>query len=279
MAIDLATQYLPYVDEQFTTESKMALISNRDFDFTGANTVKVYKINTAQLNNYDRDGEGKYGFSRYGKIENLGGSTEEFIINNDKSFTFAIDRLDEDETKRNLQAASALARQIREVVIPHSEHSAIAKILAGAGTKAEALKLTKENIYDEILKANSVLDEANVPTYGRVLLVNAKTYMLLKQNKDFLMSTDIAQDMKIKGVIAMVDGLTVVRLSESVCPDNFGFALVHPSAIVFVQKLESYRIHENPPGISGALVEGRIVFDTFILDNKKTAIYSQVVQI
>ena len=39
------------------------------------------------------------------------------------------------------------------------------------------------------------------------------------------------------------------------------------------EKLASYNTHVNPPGINGQLVEGRIVYDAFVLDNKKMAIY------
>ena len=42
-------------------------------------------------------------------------------------------------------------------------------------------------------------------------------------------------------------------------------------------KLESYKAHEDPPGISGSLVEGRIVYDAFVLDNKKAALYYQAI--
>jgi len=34
-----------------------------------------------------------------------------------------------------------------------------------------------------------------------------------------------------------------------------------------------YKQHENPQGINGWLVEGRIYYDAFVLKNKKTAIY------
>lgn len=37
------------------------------------------------------------------------------------------------------------------------------------------------------------------------------------------------------------------------------------------QKAE-YNIHENPPGISGWLIEGRTYYDAFVLNNKKDAI-------
>ena len=39
MAIELVTKYLPYVDEIFYTESKKSLLTNQDFDWTGANII------------------------------------------------------------------------------------------------------------------------------------------------------------------------------------------------------------------------------------------------
>lgn len=77
MAIDLVTKFAPYVDEQFSTESKKSLLTNQDFDWTGAHTVKVYKITTSQMNDYDRKGTGENP-SRYGAIAGLDATTEEF---------------------------------------------------------------------------------------------------------------------------------------------------------------------------------------------------------
>ena len=112
MAIDLATQFLPYVDEQFKAESKRQVITNNDFEFTGAHSVKVYKVTTSAMNDYDREGKGS-NYSRYGQIQGLDATTEEFPLKRDRSFTFAIDKLDVDETKASLEAAAALARQLR----------------------------------------------------------------------------------------------------------------------------------------------------------------------
>ena len=50
MAINLVTKFKPYVDEMFTTESKLSLITNKAFDWTGAHTIKVYKVTTSKLN-------------------------------------------------------------------------------------------------------------------------------------------------------------------------------------------------------------------------------------
>lgn len=277
MAIELVTKFLPYVDEQFTTESKKSLLTNQDFDWTGAHTVKVYKISTGSMNDYGRTGAAEGNWSRYGAVESLNATTEEFTLAKDRSFTFAIDALDTDETAQQLAAASALARQLREVVIPEVDTYVYGKMCTGAGTKPTAVTLTAENIYTEIIKANAVLDDAEVPEADRQLVVTPAIYLLMKQCKDITMETDIGNDLRLKGVISNLDGANVIKVPAARLPEGFGFMLAHAVATVAPTKLESYNTHINPPGINGQLVEGRIVYDAFVLDNKKKAIYYQAV--
>ena len=74
MAIQLVTKFLPYVDEMFTTESKKSILTNNDFSWSGAHTVKVYKVSTAKMNDYNRSGANVG--SRYGEVETLYVTTE-----------------------------------------------------------------------------------------------------------------------------------------------------------------------------------------------------------
>lgn len=275
MAIELTEVFKPYVDEMFTAESKKSLLTNNDFDWTGAHTVRVYKIGTSEMNDYDRNGNNTENWSRYGAIKSLDAVTEEKTLTKDRSFTFAIDKMDEDETAGQLQAASALARQQREVVIPEVDTYVYGVMCEGAGTKAEPIELTSDNIYNEILKGTQALDDALVPEEGRSIVVTPETYMLMKQCKDITMESDIGNDMRIKGVIAVLDGCSVVRVPAVRLPENFGFMVAHPSATVAPTKLEDYKVHVDPPGISGSLVEGRIYYDAFVLENKVKGIYYQ----
>lgn len=289
MAIDLTTKYQPYVDEIFTTESKKSLLTNNDFDWTGAHTIKVYKVTTGQMNDYDRPGEnmGKVVvdedsetqtvmLSRYGAIESLDATTEEMTLKKDRSFTFAIDKLDADETQQQLSGASALARQQREVVIPEVDAYTYGVMATGAGTKPAALTLTETNIYTEIIKANTVLDDAEVPDDGnRSIVVTPAVLELMKKCDDITLNSDIGAELRLKGVVADLDGLHVIKIPKKRLPANFGFMVAHPCATVAPTKLEEYKLHTSPPFISGDLVEGRIVYDAFVLDNKKMAIYYQ----
>ena len=275
MAINLVTTFKPLVDEKFTTASKKSLLTNTDFDWTGAHTVKVYKISTSAMNDYGRTGPAQGNWSRYGAVASLDAVTEEFTLKKDRSFTFAIDKLDTDETAQQLQAASALERQLREVVIPEVDSYTYGIMCANAGTKPAAKALTATNIYTEILAGSETLDNAEVPETGRVLVVTPATYALMKKSKDIIMETDIGSDLRLKGVIGMLDGMSVQKIPANRLPSGFGFMIAHPCATVAPVKLEDYTIHENPPGISGSLVEGRICYDAFTLDNKAQAIYYQ----
>lgn len=274
MAIELVTQFKGYVDEQFSTESKKSMLTNQDFAWDGAHTVKIYKASTVAMNDYDREGSGS-NWSRYGKVQGISATTEEMTITKDRSFTVVTDALDEDETENVLGSATVLARQIREVVIPEVDTHTYSVMCDGAGTKPTAAALTAENIYTEILKGNEALDNAEAPETGRVLVLTPATYTLLKQSKDVVMETDIGNELRLKGVLAMLDGCMVVKVPANRLPEKFGFMIAHPCATVAPTKLESYIVHKNPPGISGYLLEGRVCYDAFVLDNKTKAIYYQ----
>lgn len=277
MAIELVTQYQPYVDELFTAESKKGILTNQDLTWTGAHTVKVYKVGTAEMQDYGRSGAAEGNWSRYGSVGSLAATTEEFTLSKDRSFTFVIDALDSEETGGALAAASALARQVREVVIPEVDTYTYSRMIAGAGFKpakdSDKVTLTAANIYGEIIKASTALDDADIPDTGRALVVTPAVYQLMKESDDIIMNTDIGADMRLKGIISNLDGMQVVKVSANRLPKTFQFMLAHPSATVAPVKLEDYRTHSNPPGINGDLVEGRICYDAFVLENKKKGIY------
>lgn len=272
MAVNLVTKYTSHVDEMFTTESKKSLLTNNDFEWTGAHTIKAHKVNTVDMTDYDRDGSGENA-SRFGALGTVENTLEEFTLKRDRSFTFVIDKADKDETGGVLSGASALARQQREVIIPEVDSYTYGVMAVNAGTKVTEVTLTADNIYDEMIEGTSVLDDNDVPDIGRVIVVVPGVYRMMKKCPDLTLDCDITAEQKLRGVIGMVDGMDIIKVPKKRMPVNAGFMIAHPVATVAPTKLEDYRVHQDPPGISGELVEGRIIYDAFVLDNKKMAIY------
>lgn len=278
MAIQLATKYNHYVDEVMKAASKSALIAGANFEFKGAHEIRLYKIGTAPMQDYGRNSIAAGNWSHYGEVTTLDATTESLILEKDRSFTFEIDRLDEDETAQNLEAASALNRQLREVVIPEVDAYTYNAIIEKAGIKPAATALTSDNVYEELAKGSEALDEAEAPEEGRYILVTPATLRLMKLNKYLAFNEDVGKELRTRGVVGTLDGASIVKVPASRLPDGFGFLYGHPMAACAPTKLTDYTIHRNPPGPSGSLVEGRINYDAFVLENKANALYCQAVK-
>lgn len=270
MAINLAEKYSSLVDEKFTSVSKASLVTNRDYNFVGAHTIQIYSVGTAPMNDYGRNTAGT---SRYGTVNDLSTTLQEVTMEKDRSFTFAVDKMDEDETLGALNAGSALARQLREVITPEVDTYTYAKISASAGKTVNEQTITASNAYQSLIAGSEFLDESEVPAEGRVAVVTPKFMTFLKSDPQAVLETEVGQDMRIKGVIANMDGLTIQKVPSKYLPTGTNFIIVHPVATTLAIKLAEYKIHNNPQGVSGALVEGRIYYTAFVRNNKKNAIY------
>ena len=269
MAINYAEKYSPQVDERFKLGSLTTALVNNAYDWLGVATVKVYSVPTAEMNDYTLTGS-----NRYGTPAELNNEVQEMTLAKDRSFTFTIDKKSEDDTMGVMAAGAALARQIDEVIIPEIDTYRISKLVAGAPT-ANVIKdvaVTKANAYEKFLAVQEILDNKKVPTGGRICMCTPGYYNMLKLDEAFTKKGDMATKIAINGLVGEVDGVYIIKAPKSYFPENVNFLITNPIVMPAPIKLTEYKIHDDAPGISGHLVEGRIRYDAFVLDKKKDAI-------
>lgn len=266
MAVDYAVKYSPLVDEKFTREAVTTAAVNNNYDFVGAQTVRVYSIPTVALNDYKTEGS-----DRFGTPSELSASTQELQMSQDKAFTFTVDRKTEMDTPLEEVAGEALAREIREVVIPTVDQYRLGVMVAKAANEIVGT-VTKENAYELFLDVNTALTEKNVPMIGRVAYVSAKFYKYIKLDDAFTKKGDLATKIAINGAVGEVDGVPIIVIPSSYLPSGVELLITHPLACPSPVKLAMYRILDTSRGIDGKVVEGRIYYDCFVLDNKADAI-------
>ncbi len=267
MTINLAQKYSPKVDERFKTQSLTDSIINNDYDWTGVDTVKIYSIETVSLSDYT-----KTGTQRYGDPSELGDSVQSLTLTQDKAFTFTIDKAYELAQEGVKSAGTALRRQLDEVVIPEIDIYRISKLVSEAKNSSVS-QTTKTNAFEQFLTAMETLSEEKVPISGRIALVSPSYYKFLKLDDTFIKNSDLGQQTVFNGQVGVIDGVPVIVAPSSYMGENVNFIITHPGALVAPVKLNEYKVHINPPGVSGSLVEGRIIHDAFVLSNKKGAIY------
>ena len=267
---NLASKYAKQVDERFTKESQAQLALKNDYTFTGVRTVNVYSIPTVAMTDYSRSGD-----HRYGIPGDLTRNVQTMSVNRDRAFTFIIDKGDKNQSQMVTDAGRALARQLEEVWVPEFDAYVFRKLAAEATNRGNfsSEAITKENAYEMFLHAMEQLGDKSVPDKGRVAFCSYRFANLLKQDPAFIKNGDGSQELLKKGVIGEVDGCRIVKVPSSRLPAGCAFLLVHNSAAVGPKQLEDYKTHDNPPGISGWLVEGRVIYDCFVLEEKADAIW------
>lgn len=267
MAQNLATKYAKRVDERFALESFTDRLGfNTDYSWLDANAIKVYSVDTVAMGNYTRTGA-----DRYGTAAELGTTLATYTLSRDRAATWTIDKRNAQESLMAQEAGKSLARQIREVVVPEVDIYRLAAIHTAAAAQTAVAVISASNAYVKFLDANAKLDEAKVPVTGRVMVCTPAYYNFLKQDSTFLKASEITQKALLKGEVGEVDGVKIIRVPSTYLPANTSFIVFHPSAIVAPKVLDDFKVHQDPPGVSGWLAEMRVVYDCFVLATKTTA--------
>jgi len=269
MAINLTSRYSDKVAERFKKASLTGGVSNKDYSFEGVRTVKVFSVDTVPLTDYSRSGT-----ARYGTPAELGDTVQELTMTQDKAFTYTIDKGNEQEQLNVKAATLSLRRQIDEVVIPALDKHRFDVWCKKAGTiRGLAAAPNKSTITGLVMDSTQVLDDALVPENGRTLFITASMYKVLKENPDFLGVDRLGEAALARGQVGEIDGMKVVKVPNSYFPAGVYWLITHKSAVLGPAKLQDYKIHKDPPGINGDLVEGRVLHDAFVLEAKKDAVY------
>ena len=264
MAINLASKYSDQIAEVFTRASFIKGKTAETYDLTGVKTLKVYTPITVEEVDYDRDG----GLKRYGDVTEMQDVVQELTMTQDKAFTLTIDKgnnLDQNLVKN---AADMLRLQLNEKSTPAADKYAFKRFVTMAGSIVESAKPTKANIISKIADASQALDDALVPDDNRYLYLTSEMYKLVCTSDEFAGVDVLARQSIAKGVCGEVFGMNVVRVPKSYLPEDVYFLVAHKDAVLMPYKIADAKVHEDPVGVSGALIEGRHYYDAYVLGAK-----------
>lgn len=270
MAVNLATKYSKKVQERFYQESLTSNSFSKELDaeFTGVHGVTFYEVGTATMNDYTRSGT-----SRYGTPEELSDTKKEYLMTKDRSFTYTIDRGNHEEQLMIKDAGKSMARQMREVVTPEIDTYRLLTWSTNAGLKKTITAPTATTIYGLLVDAKIAMDNALVPQKNRTLYVGGTALSALLNCEQYIRLDTLGSKAVKNGVIGHILGMDVVYVPDAYMPSKCQFMIILKDAAMSPMKLETYKIHKDPPGVNGWLVEGRIIYDAFVNDTKKNGIY------
>lgn len=272
MAVNLAEKYAKQIDKVYTHASFVAGKSSGKYDFIGVKGVKIYAPTTVPLVDYTRSGT-----SRYGTPSEMQDEVQELLITQDKAFALTIDKGNASEQMGSKSAGARLRQEIEEQVTPTQDKYAIAKYIQQAGKVAGvAAAPTESTVFDMLAAAQGAMDEALVPESGRYCFMGVTAVAALVKSGKVIYSQEIVNKAFGKGAVFECCGFVIVKIPDSYLPANCYFLAFQKNSVVNPHKIHDTHLHENPPGISGHLMEGRFLYDAFVLGKKAAGVYACV---
>ena len=272
MAIYLHEKNAKLIQQGFTKESViMGLLSNQ-YSFSGVKTVKISTLQTVPMGNYTRSGT-----TRYGTPTEMQDTQQELTLSQDKAFALTIDKGNNLDQQGIKAAGRALALQIKEQAVPTMDAYVLNRLATLAGKiYGVATNISVDNVCDRISTGTVYLDDAEVPDTNRTLLVSATVYKYLRLSDEFLNVDKLAVKSLVKGQVGMYDNMRVVKVPSGRWPSGVNFMIVYKNSGCAPVKLNDTKLHKDPPGISGNLLEGRQYYDCFVFGAKADGIYVDV---
>lgn len=265
--------------------------SNPQVKFINAQTIKLPNITVSGYKDHNRQ---TIGFNS-GTISN---DWEPKKLEHDRDIEFAIDPMDVDETNLVVSIANVQNTLETEQGIPEKDCYVFSKLYTEAGKYAangatiDTTTLTAENILQKFDDAMEKMDEAGVPSEGRILYVTPAVNKLFKQAKDIQRVLGVnGSNGDVKRSIYSLDDVKIKQVQSARMKSQYNFTngcvatdeakqmnfiLIHPSCEVAREKYSYIKVftpgHDSRTA-DNYLLQSRFYMDAFLVKNKAAGIF------
>lgn len=287
--IDLVTTFLRLIDAVYKRASVTAELDavTQDVPFIGADTVKVLKLGTVGLGNYSRA-------NGYPKGD-ITATWEALKLTIERGREFVLDRMDSEESL-GLVLGNVINQWMTEQVAPEIDATRFAKYASTSGVLTTAgATLDKDTILPAIDAASLAMDEAEVPSEGRILFISSTCERFMRATINRQLANESSADRRLTNLdelairpVPQGRFFTKIKLDAGGTSNAGGFAkdtaggakdinfmMVHRSAILQPVKLNhvKYFSPEINQTSDGHKWQYRLYHDAFVYDNKQKGVY------
>ena len=260
--------------------------NNQTYKFVDSKTIHIPSISVTGRKNVNRDAiDGNF-------QRNVDNSFETKTLTFYREWSTSIDPADVLDTNMILTIQNATKVFNEEQKFPEKDAYTISKIYAdwtAEGKQADKTALTVDNVLIVFDKLMEAMDEALVPSNGRLLYVTPAVKTLLKQASQIGLSRNVQTGANtINRVVDRLDEIKLISVPSFLMKTAYNFTtgfepsgsakqinlfLVHPSAILTPSKYAFVGMEAPAAGTKGDYIYYEKEYsDVFILNNRTAAI-------
>ncbi|WP_024613648.1 hypothetical protein [Clostridium sp. Ade.TY] len=290
--ISYAEQFERNLQQKYSRElTSYALTqSNPQVKFINAQTIKLPRLTVGGYKDHNRS---NIGFNT-GSFSN---DWEPKKLTHDRDIEIPIDPMDIDESNLVLEMANIQNVFEEEQAIPEKDSYRYSKLYSEAktykanGAVIDNTVLTTKNILEWFDDQMEKMDDAGVPSEGRLLYVIPAINKLLKNAEGLTRNIDVNKNNgNIDRRVYSLDDVTIIKVPSSRMKTKYDFTngcvaagdakqinmiLVHPSCVISRDKYAYMKVFT--PGTDSRtadkyIYQNRYYTDTFLIENKACGI-------
>lgn len=276
MAVNLASKFEDRTSDLVKAKQKSEGFTNNDWDWDGVGQISVYTLTDPTMGNYDATAAA----NRYGTPSEVQDTIQTWVLVRDRAWTKIIDKKNFQDTMKVRKPGKYLAQATKNVFVPEFDTYifqtlATASNTANRGIIVPNTATSATTAYSQFTTMNAQVTDNESPETGRVAAMTPAYYNFLKQG-GFVLDSENFAGARHSGNYGQVDGVDVTIVPSNRMPTVtisaaskvVDLIISHPDVLTAPEKLTDYTLHNNPPGVSGDLLEYRHRYDAFADTNK-----------
>lgn len=268
--IHLANKYETKLDERFQAGSFTDKWVGNNYNWDGVNSITIWTLLTDPLEDYNASASS----NRFGTPTEVSDEVNTYTLQKKRSFSRVFDETNIQDTMFIRKANLYLKQMWDERYIPEIDLYRLTTWANGAGNVVvNATALTKSTLISALRAGVETLDNANVPSEGRVIFMKPSMVTCYMLSTEMQYHQGFLEKGVIKGQVSEFAGIPVVQVPDSRLPAGINFMIKYKQASADPMKLRMLRVNTEAPGFCGSLMEGLCRYDSFVLAQKADGIY------
>jgi hypothetical protein len=267
MAINLAKKYHDKLVKSLEYASNLAGKTTDEYKLDGGEGVYLTSLVPQALNSYNMAATS----NRYGTPSEMQDVQQYVGWDYDKSYAITVDKANYQDGGYLKTAGAVIEEQNNSIVAPFIEQNFYGKLCMNAGKVVTGNAPTASDIMGRLTAIEAWFRNNNIPKADRFVAVPTTVFQLIRHaltNCD-----DITDKMLIKGLVGRIGSLNIVEVADSDLFSDVYLVAWYKRAALKAFDIKDARVHQDPPGINGILVEFRVRGVNSVIGQYKGGVY------
>jgi hypothetical protein len=250
--MNLVKKYHDKLVKSLEYATNLAGKTTDEYRMDGSEGIYLTSLVPQALNNYNINATA----NRYGTPAEMDNAQQYISWDYDKSYAITVDKANYQDGGYLATSGAVIQEQNESIVAPFIERDFYAKLCMKPGHVAQNSAPSTADIMGRLVAVEAWFRNNGIPKSDRYVAVGTTVFQLIRQSLTSL--DNVTDKMLIKGIVGKIGSLNILEVADLDLVSGVHFVAWWKKSVIKAFDIKDARVHQDPPGINGILVELRV---------------------